>query len=224
MIDIFCLRSKRSGRSGIPERVGTPGRIRTARLTFTSVRLRPRARNSGRNAVHETLTHEGLPAGQSPFLPPHIPTHRALGHLDFRHLSPDSNPDPAARNLVADVPLSFRHCGGMTEVRPFDSNRCNPTPAHLPQKQRVVTLKPAIDRPSSDPDRLTVVRIVDVAASKRQGVVPSREAKRLNLKGNLKGVFTGDPLCPRRVPAFFGNSLFSNIYVSMRYGLAVEVC
>jgi hypothetical protein len=40
--------------------------------------------------------------------------------------------------------------------------------ARLRSKQRVVMLKPAIDGPSSDPDRLTVVKIVDVAASKGQ--------------------------------------------------------
>jgi hypothetical protein len=34
-------------------------------------------------------------------------------------------------------------------------------------------LKPTIDGPSSDPDQLTVVKTVDVAASKRQGVSPS---------------------------------------------------
>ena len=70
-------------------------------------------------------------------------------------------------------------------------------------------LKPAIDRPSSDPDRLTVVKTVDVAASKRQGVVPSRDAKLLNLKGNLNGVFTGDPLSPRRFPAPPESAFFS---------------
>ena len=43
---------------------------------------------------------------------------------------------------------------------------------HLPQKQGVVALKPAIDGPSSDPDQLTVVKTVDVAASKRQRVSP----------------------------------------------------
>lgn len=85
-------------------------------------------------------------------------------------------------------------------------------------------LKPAIDGPSSDPDRLTVVKIVDVAASKRQGVVPSREAKLLNLKGNLKGVFTGDPLSPRRFPVFFENVLFSTTYVSIRCVRPVEAC
>jgi len=51
-----------------------------------------------------------------------------------------------------------------TGIRPDD---------HLPQKQRVVVLKPAIDGPPSDPDRLTVVKTVDVAASKRQRVYPS---------------------------------------------------
>jgi hypothetical protein len=45
--------------------------------------------------------------------------------------------------------------------------------AHLPQQQGVVLLEPAIDGPFSDPDRLTVVKIVDVAASKRQGVDPA---------------------------------------------------
>ena len=44
---------------------------------------------------------------------------------------------------------------------------------YLPQMQRVVMLKPAIDGPSSDPDRLTVVKTVDVAALKRQRVSPS---------------------------------------------------
>jgi hypothetical protein len=44
---------------------------------------------------------------------------------------------------------------------------------HLPQKQRVVMLKPAIDGPSSDPERLTVVKTVDIAAEKRQRVSPS---------------------------------------------------
>ena len=77
-------------------------------------------------------------------------------------------------------------------------------------------LEPAIDGPSSDPDRLTVVKIVDVAASKRQGVVPSGDAKLLKLQGNLKGVFTGDPLSPRQFPAYLENALFSNTYVSMR--------
>ena len=43
---------------------------------------------------------------------------------------------------------------------------------HLPQMQGVVMLKPAIDGPSSDPDRLTVVKTVDIAASKRQRVPP----------------------------------------------------
>jgi hypothetical protein len=75
--------------------------------------------------------------------------------------------------------------------------------------QGVVMLGPAIDGPSSDPDRLTVVKIVDVAVSKRQGVAPSRKAKLLNLQGNLKGVFTGDPLSPRRFPAHPENALFS---------------
>jgi hypothetical protein len=75
--------------------------------------------------------------------------------------------------------------------------------------QGVVMLKPAIDGPSSDPDRLVVVKTVDVAASKRQGVAPSRKAKLLTLKGNLKGVFTGDPLSPRRFPASSENALFS---------------
>jgi len=85
-------------------------------------------------------------------------------------------------------------------------------------------LGPAIDGPSSDPDRLTVVKIVDVAASKRQGVVPSREAKPLNLKGHLKGVFTGDPLSPRRFPLSHKDALFSITYISMRYGQPVEAC
>ena len=43
----------------------------------------------------------------------------------------------------------------------------------LPQRQRVVMLKPAIDGPSSDPNRLAVVKTVDIAASKRQRVSPS---------------------------------------------------
>ena len=85
-------------------------------------------------------------------------------------------------------------------------------------------LEPAIDGPSSDPDRLTVVKIVDVAASKRQGVVPSGDAKLLKLQGNLKGVFTGDPLSPRQVPALAGNGLFSSAYVSMRWLQPVETC
>jgi hypothetical protein len=90
--------------------------------------------------------------------------------------------------------------------------------------QGVVMLEPAIDGPSSDPDRLTVVKIVDVAASKRQGVVPSRKAKLLNLQGNLKGVFTGDPLSPRRFPVHPEFALFSITYVSIRYGPPVEAC
>jgi hypothetical protein len=85
-------------------------------------------------------------------------------------------------------------------------------------------LKPAIDRPSSDPDRDTVVKTVDVAASKRQRVYASRNAKLLNLQGTLDRVSTGDPLSPRRFPASFENALFSTTYVSMRYGLPVEVC
>ena len=96
--------------------------------------------------------------------------------------------------------------------------------AYLPQMQGVVMLEPAIDGPSSDPDRLTVVKIVDVAASKRQGVVPSRKAKLLNLQGNLKGVFTGDPLSPRRFPVHPEFALFSITYVSIRYGPPVEAC
>ena len=95
-------------------------------------------------------------------------------------------------------------------------------PARLPQMQGVVMLKPAIDGPSSDPDRLTVVKTVDVAASKRQGVAPARKAKWLNLKGKLKGVFTGDPLSPRRFPASSETALFSSIYVSMSCGRPVE--
>jgi hypothetical protein len=35
--------------------------------------------------------------------------------------------------------------------------------------------------------------------------------------------FTGDPLSPRRFPAFGVKSLFSNAYVSMRCGLPVEI-
>jgi hypothetical protein len=83
--------------------------------------------------------------------------------------------------------------------------------------QGVVMLKPAIDGPSSDPGRLTVVKTVDVAASKRQRVYPSINAKLLNLQGNLDRVSTGDPLSPRRFPAFFEGALFSSIYVSMRW-------
>ena len=97
-------------------------------------------------------------------------------------------------------------------------------PAHLPSMQGVVMLKPTIDGPPSDPDPLTAVKIVDGAASKRQGVVPSRTSKLLNLQGNLKGVFTGDPLSPRRLPGHPGNALFSNTYISMRYGQPVEPC
>jgi hypothetical protein len=85
-------------------------------------------------------------------------------------------------------------------------------------------LKPAIDGPSSDPNRLTVVKIVDVGASKRQRVYPPINAKLLNLQVNLDRVSTGDPLSPRRFPAFTGKSLFSITYVSMRYGLPVEAC
>jgi hypothetical protein len=85
-------------------------------------------------------------------------------------------------------------------------------------------LKPAIDGPSSDPNRLTVVKIVDVGASKRQRVYPPINAKLLNLQVNLDRVSTGDPLSPRRLPAFFGNALFSSIYISMRYGQPVEPC
>jgi hypothetical protein len=59
-------------------------------------------------------------------------------------------------------------------------------------------LKPAIDGPSSDPDRLTVVKTVDVGASKRQRVYPSISAKLLNLQGNFDRVSTGDPLSPRQ--------------------------
>jgi hypothetical protein len=86
------------------------------------------------------------------------------------------------------------------------------------------TLEAAIYGPSRRPLTAIVVKNVDVAASKRQGVAPSRKAKLLNLQGNLKGVFTGDPLSPRRFPAFTGKSLFSITYVSMRYGLPVEAC
>ena len=85
-------------------------------------------------------------------------------------------------------------------------------------------LKPAIDGPSSDPNRLTVVKIVDVGASKRQRVYPPINAKLLNLQVNLDRVSTGDPLSPRRFPDYFGNALFSSVYVSMRYGLPVEAC
>src|ERR1019366_5153603 len=81
---------------------------------------------------------------------------------------------------------------------------------HLSQKQRVVMLKPAIDGPSSDPDRLTVVKTVDVAASKRQRVFPSINAKLLNLQGNLDRVSTGDPLSPRQFPFSHKSALFSN--------------
>ena len=94
----------------------------------------------------------------------------------------------------------------------------------LPQKQRVVMLKPAIDGPSSDPDRLTVVKTVDMAASKRQRVSPSCYSKLLNLKGNLHGVSTGDPMCPRRFPALAGNTLFSTAYISIRWRERVETC
>jgi hypothetical protein len=90
--------------------------------------------------------------------------------------------------------------------------------------QGVVMLEPAIDGPSSDPGRLTVVKTVDVAASKRQGVALSRKVKLWNLKGNLEGVFTGDPLSPRRFPFCHESALFSNTYVSMRYGQPVEAC
>jgi hypothetical protein len=60
--------------------------------------------------------------------------------------------------------------------REYRNIRCAPTAAGralLPQMQGVVMLKPAIDGPSSDPDRFTVVKTVDVAASKRQRVDPS---------------------------------------------------
>jgi hypothetical protein len=85
-------------------------------------------------------------------------------------------------------------------------------------------LELAIDGPSSDHDRLTVVKIVDVAALKRQGVDPTRTVKPLNLKGNLTGVFTGDPLSPRQFPFSHKSALFSNTYVSMRYEQPVEAC
>ena len=85
-------------------------------------------------------------------------------------------------------------------------------------------LKPAIDGPSSDPNRLTVVKIVDVGASKRQRVYPPINAKLLNLQVNLDRVSTGDPLSPRRFPHYFEDALVSITYVSMRYGHPVENC
>ena len=85
-------------------------------------------------------------------------------------------------------------------------------------------LKPAIDGPSRDPDRLTVVKTVDVAGRKRQGVFPSGNAKLLNLQGNLHRVSTGDPLSPRRFPAAPEDALFSITYVSIRCGQPVEAC
>ena len=87
-------------------------------------------------------------------------------------------------------------------------------PDPLPRMQGVVMLNPAIAGPSSDPDRLTVVKTVDVAASKRQRVYPSINAKLLNLQGNLDRVSTGDPLSPRQFPAAAENALFSTTYVS----------
>ena len=85
-------------------------------------------------------------------------------------------------------------------------------------------LKPAIDGPSSDPNRLTVVKIVDVGASKRQRVYPPINAKLLNLQVNLDRVSTGDPLSPRRFPASSENALFSSSYVSISCGRPVETC
>jgi hypothetical protein len=145
------------------------------------------------------------------------------------------NPKPSKRNAPPPwfvfvqhrftYVFSRSHRGAGRRDYPQMNNAASPpAPDHLPQMQGVVMLGPAIDGPSSDPDRLTVVKIVDVAASKRQGVAPSRKAKLLNLQGNLKGVFTGDPLSPRQFSASSEKALFSSTYVSISCGRPVEAC
>jgi hypothetical protein len=52
----------------------------------------------------------------------------------------------------------------------------------------------------------------------------SRFSKLLKPKTTLHRVFTQDPMCPRQFSAYSENALFSNTYVSMRYGHPVEAC
>lgn len=94
---------------------------------------------------------------------------------------------------------------------------------HLPQKQRVGCVQSRYLHACGDLGVGTVVKTV-AKASSRFNKVQHTGLQAAESKGQSSGVFTGDPLRPRRLPAFFENALFSSTYVSMRYGRPVEAC
>jgi hypothetical protein len=84
-------------------------------------------------------------------------------------------------------------------------------------------LKAAIDGPSARVAAGTVVKTV-ARGSSQPHKVQQPGLQVVESKGQSSRVFTGDPMCSRRFPAFTGRPLFSMTYVSMRYGLPVEAC
>ena len=84
-------------------------------------------------------------------------------------------------------------------------------------------LKAAIYRPSTNPDRATVVKTVAIASSQftkaQQADLQTIENKR-----QISRVFTRDPLSPRQFAASEETALFSSTYVSSRCVEPVETC
>src|ERR1017187_7679329 len=130
-------------------------------------------------------------------------------------------------------PLTFRHCGGMTEARPPGFPRRS---ARWPPNERFGRSRPPAAIAEGRHTRnarfagLPLAPAGNCSENCRRGGLKVQQAstggfcKPLKTQVKWHRVFTGDPHVRRQVSTCSQNALFSTAYVSSRWGLPIETC